>query len=178
MQAVYADSLTLVYLLLSHGATVEIEDNQNRTALHLAAQLNRTKIIDGIIHHKRVTNPLMVDLLNANGETPLIFAVKNGQFTAADILILRGADPNKADKDGRFPLHFAVELEDERLTKYLLRNLAFPYKIDMLGTLPIALSTVPLIISYLEDAYAQYSAEFRMYEEVRQYNQRRTQNQL
>lgn len=60
--------------------------------------MNRAKIIDGIIHHKRTQFPQLVDMTNSNGDTPLILAVKAGQFAACDTLIMRGADPNKHDK--------------------------------------------------------------------------------
>ena len=48
-----------------------------------------------------------VDLQNANGETPLMLACKNGNLRTATCLLENEASPNLEDINGNTALHYA-----------------------------------------------------------------------
>ncbi|KAK6519303.1 hypothetical protein TWF281_003138 [Arthrobotrys megalospora] len=67
------------------------------------------------------------DLVDGYHQTPLFWAVANGQMAVAEMLIKRGANPNARGRYGSRPLSRAVERGDEKTIQLLLTNAA---KID------------------------------------------------
>ena len=63
---------------------------------------------------------------NKLGWTSLYRAVMCGHLAATEFLLDLGADPNLQDKDGRSPLHQAVDNSQIKLLKLLLKNKADP----------------------------------------------------
>jgi ankyrin repeat protein len=49
-----------------------------------------------------------VNAADAEGKTPLNYAIRGGYLEIADKLLDKGADPNKADKDNETPLMAAI----------------------------------------------------------------------
>lgn len=74
------------------------KQNTGCKPLHLAAKLNRTDLLEGLIFHLQSHNTNIVDSLDRNGETALLSAVKVGNTASCKILLLSGADPNFSDK--------------------------------------------------------------------------------
>lgn len=62
---------------------------------------------------------------------PLIFAV-DCEFSneTLEFLITNNCQVNEQDDQGRTPLHYAVDLENERIIKFLLEHGADPYMAD------------------------------------------------
>lgn len=48
-----------------------------------------------------------IDEFSPRGTTPLIYALRNRQFAAAELLLARGANPSQTSRDGSTPLSFA-----------------------------------------------------------------------
>ena len=57
---------------------------------------------------------------NAEGLTPLMLAVKEKHFESALALLLAGADPDIADRDGNTALHHAAQLSSLELVRLLV----------------------------------------------------------
>ena len=80
--------------------------------------------------------------LNINGasatssETPLVSAVDSGNLELVQLLVDRGADPNKPSKDGMTALHSAAGFNRVDLVKYLLAKGAKQNARDAEGETP------------------------------------------
>lgn len=78
--------------LLARDARADVRDRQGNTPLMIAAQLG---FIEGA--QLLVGRRASIDLANNAGETPLIRAVQNRDAPMVQLLLLNGANPNKAD---------------------------------------------------------------------------------
>ena len=56
-------------------------------------------------------------------QTPLHLAVLSGQVRLVEALLRGGADPTRADLQGRSPLHLAAAAADDALLRPLLAHL-------------------------------------------------------
>jgi ankyrin repeat protein len=64
------------------------------------------------------------DLVDANGNTPLLIAVLNGRFEAAKFLLAQKANPNAQNKAGQAALHIAVFSRRPDIVQMLIVNKA------------------------------------------------------
>lgn len=89
---------------LAQAATVP----EGLTVLHLAADKGLVELTRRVLDN----NLLAADVTNAGGESPLFFACARGHEALADVLLdtthRPGADPARASKTGKTPLHFAA----------------------------------------------------------------------
>lgn len=79
-------------------------------ALHYAAASKMYGSTESIINKLMDTNSLDINLQDAYGYTPLMYAVENGNFDAAKALIKHGANPNLQNKDGDTALTIALSM--------------------------------------------------------------------
>ena len=91
-------------LLIDAGADINISDNQQWTALHIAAHFGHSSIVGELIKAPH----LNLNVRNENGNTPLNLAVYNGRAASARLLIDAGADINIPDKYQQTALHMAA----------------------------------------------------------------------
>ena len=101
--------------------------------LHIAAKLN-LKLFKEIATKFEDKNPA-----NSFGDTPLLWAVKNGH---SDICayIIDNVDENKknsADEIGFTPLHYAAMLNDLKIYKLIAENIEDKHPQDDMGTTPL-----------------------------------------
>lgn len=109
----------MVDKLVKLGADPNAVDRKKQTALMKAAEYTSSamikseresdiktnlEIIKSLLAHKRTK----VNLVDENGETVLIKAVKNGKTEMIKLLLDRGADVNIADGSGYTPLMLAA----------------------------------------------------------------------
>lgn len=96
--------LEIVRLLLERHADVDYQDNDGKSALHLASR-----------HHSSDVARLLLDRganINASstrGKTALHEASEFGQIAAVELLLERGVNVNVQTKSGRTPLHYAAK---------------------------------------------------------------------
>ena len=76
----------------------------------------------------KIVNMRLLDILDINGETPLIVACRSKNYTAVENLADLGANVNATDSDGNTPLTFTLSismyanLETWSMTKTLLEK--------------------------------------------------------
>ena len=81
--------------------------SEGKTLLHVAAASGQLKVIEFIIS-KCSNIPSLINLSDANGFTPLIYATISENSAAMRTLIDNGADVNAKNSYGATSLHFAA----------------------------------------------------------------------
>jgi cytohesin len=98
--AVLADDLPMVELLLAHGAKPDLMDkDKSRTPLESAILRRRTDIAEALI-----AKGAAINVRDRRGQTPLFTAVTYGTPALVAFLLDRGAKADVADGDGHTPL--------------------------------------------------------------------------
>ena len=131
--AAYGNS-KVVEVLLEHGADPNIRDKNGITPLHFAAVSDYPKIVE-VLHKKGLSDyddtplqaaefnyPEVVKLLlehganpniqDADGWTPLHFAVKSCHVDVVRVLLDHGADLTIRNNEGRTPLDYGSDCEE------------------------------------------------------------------
>lgn len=149
-----------VNLLLDAGYPVNHRDRQNRTALERAVAGNRLWLVErlleagadpartsgeqaSVIPRALETGrlPLIRTLIRAVPDFRerhadlLLHYIKDGSRdrAVAELLLLRGLDPNRADAEGNTALHWAARQQAWKLTWLLLDNGADPSRVNASG---------------------------------------------
>jgi len=82
-------------------------------------------------------DPALVKARNADGKTPLFYAITNGREAAAETLMAHGADVNARDVTGYTPLHVAATLGRTGEADLLLKHGADLEARDHFGDTPL-----------------------------------------
>ncbi|XP_024521036.1 ankyrin repeat and protein kinase domain-containing protein 1-like [Selaginella moellendorffii] len=91
--------------VLESGTNPDTWNTQGLTALHLAIQSRRPDMVQLLLEFgARVDSKTM----NADGHTPLHCAAMVGHTVILEMLLARGADPERADSSGWRPIHHAA----------------------------------------------------------------------
>ena len=106
-----------VYLLLNHGADVNIAAADGYTPLHSAVTKGYQNLVKLFLEKNALVNTQ-----NANGNSPLHTAVSNGFFDITKLLVKKGSNVNLQNKEGRTPLFLGVKNKHEQLIKLLIEN--------------------------------------------------------
>ncbi|EAY04784.1 ankyrin repeat protein, putative [Trichomonas vaginalis G3] len=88
---------------LSQGANINYKNQEEITALHLAAIKNRKEVVEFLLSHGANINEI-----NEDGQTALHYAASNNSKETAELLISHGANINEMDEDRKTALHFAI----------------------------------------------------------------------
>lgn len=120
----------VVLMLLRHGANMNREDSERKTALHYAVQ-------NGFIE---VVQTLLGSQVNINAPdslryTPLHHAARCGQVEVARLLLDNGAEVRARSQQGETPLHLAVE--SAKMAQLLLARGAEASSEDSLEQTPL-----------------------------------------
>ena len=89
----------VVDALVTHGADVNLPNNDGYTALIAAAHYGHQDIVKYLLN-----NSALIDFQPRLGPTALIASIQRGQLNIAELLLLRGASPSLADAVGTTPL--------------------------------------------------------------------------
>ena len=100
----YYDKQNAFDILIQNGADPSLEDIDESSLIHSAAEGGNTSIII-----KLLSLGLDVDSRNNDGVTPLMTAAINDKQNAFDILIQNGADPSFKHNNGFSVLHCAAQ---------------------------------------------------------------------
>jgi len=118
MEACREGRVEVVRRLLGAGADVAHRGGalgMGMTALHLAADRDQAQVARLLLERG-----LSVDVGNAQGTTPLAWALGEGSLATARVLLEAGADPGIEDANGFSALDMADSLEDAALRDQLL----------------------------------------------------------
>jgi cytohesin len=96
----------LCSLLITHGASVDLQTKRGETPLYKAAENGRTEAAEVLLNAGAD-----LELRDENGFTPLHAATMKGNAEITKALIKGGADVNAKDKNNCSPLHFPYTLE-------------------------------------------------------------------
>jgi ankyrin repeat protein len=109
-------NLNQVKALIEQGkASADEEDNKfmRRKVLHYAAESNQAEIVEFLL-----AQGAKVDIEDRSGFTPLHYALFKGHLHLSQLLLEKGADPNK---EGAFYLFHAAEMGYAVIVEQLLR---------------------------------------------------------
>ncbi|KJV54056.1 ankyrin repeat family protein [Orientia tsutsugamushi str. Gilliam] len=114
------ESLKIAQALLTHGANVNLEDENGNTALHYATNS---------FHHLEITEILLNHGANVNaqnnlGDTALHHAAKNGLLPTVVCLLKSGANVHLKGENGNSVLHCAAQgrCPNESIVKAVLHH--------------------------------------------------------
>lgn len=102
-QAVEANRLDIIQLLLTAGFNVNTQNNEGETPLHIACRWHYLDILQTLI-----ATGADVNVTDNDGDTPLGIASFYGYTKILPILITAGADVNKLNQRGKSGLYFAA----------------------------------------------------------------------
>lgn len=134
-------------LLLKHGADIEGKDKNSHTPLHTAVMSGRTQVAELLLQQGAKFNPdrlledsvrnsiadrdvikflllkgANINHVSANGITPLLEAINQGNRVLVKLLIANGSDVNQAGNSGQTPLQLANQNKDESIIRLLKKN--------------------------------------------------------
>lgn len=102
--------------LLDEGADITGRDDENRTALHLAAQLECPATLSALIDAGENIHACTGE----EGDTPLHLIARNDRGSGVcELLIEAGADPTRRNRNGDTPISLAVTEESQILQNLL-----------------------------------------------------------
>jgi len=110
----------------------QAHENSSYNALHQAVvsdNYDLTKLL--------LTRSKEVDCLNAKGQTPLMLAALQGNVPIAQLLIARGAQPDRRDHKQLNSLHYAILGKSEAVALYLLPLLRQRHHASQDGMTPL-----------------------------------------
>lgn len=110
------------YLNQCPPLVVNAGDDDNRTLLHLAVEINNLDIVKCLIGHGGDVNKRTIDLRLA----PLHLSVMNGHIPMTELLISNGADINIRNKIDLSPLQLAIIRNNVDMVNMLLAKGADP----------------------------------------------------
>lgn len=118
MYAAWADDPALVGQLVTHGAKLEARDNDELTALAIAAQNGKRKATEALLAAGADVNTPVAK----GGYTPLMLAALSGSDELAKLLIDRGAKVNAKNPGGVTALMIAAAGNHTNVAMLLLKS--------------------------------------------------------
>ncbi|MBV8890071.1 MAG: ankyrin repeat domain-containing protein [Alphaproteobacteria bacterium] len=127
-RAAAQNDAALVQRLVGTGENPNQTDENERTALHIAAINGNLQIVAILIkaHAK-------LDIKDKLGNTPLHYAAERNQVETAQLLLDVGAAVDPENRDGRTPLMLAASRGNIEVVQALLAKGANPSKPDFTG---------------------------------------------
>ncbi|XP_070550397.1 death-associated protein kinase 1-like [Ptychodera flava] len=122
-------------LLLESKASIDVQDINGKTPLHLAVAEN-----NDVITRLLLASKASIDVEDKNGKTPLHLAVAENNDVITRLLLASKASIDVEDKSGRTPLHLAVANNRDAITRLLLESKASIAVQDINGKTPLHLA--------------------------------------
>jgi len=131
--AIKEDNSQAIKLLVQRGFDPNTIDPQARHGLTMALADSALKAADALLAAPGIN----VNFLNAQDESPLMYAALKGHLALAKKLILKDADVNKT---GWTPLHYAATSGHLEMIRLLLEHHAFVDAESPNGTTPLMMA--------------------------------------
>ncbi|CAG9853684.1 unnamed protein product [Phyllotreta striolata] len=155
LRAVVEENVEKIRELVSQGHSLNINDNNGNTPLHIAVLKNCLQIVQYLVNHEDVR----INTRNFQGQTALFCAVRLGYYELSKLLIEKGANVNLPDNEEVTPLHKSVQFPD--IAHLLIKNGANINVVDYSDDTPLhdavaekCLETVCMLLYYGADANA------------------------
>jgi ankyrin repeat protein len=107
-----------VMLLLDRGADHDVKDRDNNNLVHIAVANNGKDTYQTVDY--LMSYGVDVNVCNADGDTPLIIAVRNDNEKIVSCLLENKAKPNIGNGKGEFPIIYAINNNNKSILKLLL----------------------------------------------------------
>ncbi|KAM9436780.1 transient receptor potential cation channel subfamily A member 1-like isoform 3-T3 [Clarias gariepinus] len=114
---VQGDVSALDYLSKKSQTQLRTRDENGAGLIHYAAASGHLDIIRLLVS---MTGPEELDVQDAEGQTPLHFAVEKNQESSCSLLLELGANPNIVNAAMMAPIHLAVSRDHNHLVQVLL----------------------------------------------------------
>ncbi|XP_023019093.2 uncharacterized protein isoform X1 [Leptinotarsa decemlineata] len=156
LRSVVMEDLEEIKHLIACGHSVNINDNNGNTPLHVAVIKKNLSIVNVLLAEEHIA----INHRNFYGQTPLLIAVKSGSFELAQCLVKNGANVNLPNYDDVTPLHLSVEFPN--IAQLLITNGAEIDALDFRDDTPLHdavdycyLESVYMLLFYNADANIQ-----------------------
>ena len=134
-KAIKLDDVGGIQQLLARGMDVNTVDPQGQHGLIIALLEPSPKVARVLVAAPKID----LNVLNANGESPLMLAALKGQLDLAEQMLKKDADVNKT---GWTPLHYAASSGQLPLIKLLILNHAYIDAESPNGTTPLMMASM------------------------------------
>lgn len=134
-RAIRMDDAAEVRQLLARGFDPNTLDPQGQHGLLIAIKEPSPKVAKALVDAPNIN----LNILNKQGESPLMLAALKGQLELASQMVEKGADVNKT---GWTPLHYAASNSNLPLIKLLLENSAYIDAESPNGTTPLMMASM------------------------------------
>jgi uncharacterized protein len=133
--AVTQDDAPAVKRLLARGFDANTLDPKGNLGLMIALRTPSPKVAQVLTEAPKIE----LNVLSAQGESPLMLAALKGQLALAELMVKKGADVNKT---GWTPLHYAASGAHLPVMKLLLENYAYIDAESPNGTTPLMMASM------------------------------------
>lgn len=123
-----------IEMIIKHGASIDAQNFQNETPLHLAVRYNNFPAIVSLLDHSA-----SIEVRDKNGYTPLHLGCMDNSVA---LLIARGANVHAKDNNSSTPLHMAAKYGRVEVLGLLLESGAKLEEQDEDGCTPIHLASL------------------------------------
>ncbi|KAI0242610.1 palmitoyltransferase akr1, partial [Massospora cicadina] len=130
--------LDMMVVLLEYGADPTLKDMQGFNIVHLSIHSSNFM---SLVYALSLPG-LPVDVADAQGHTPLMWAAYQGFSQAVELLLRFGADIHACDSTGYTPLHWGVVKGDEGIIQKLIVARADLAAVDAQGQTPADVAAV------------------------------------
>ena len=110
------------------------DSSDGESSLHRSAASGSHTLVRLLLDHDRSHGHRLLDMRNAEGQTPLHLAVINGHVEVMRLLLAEGADPSVQDANGRTILHEMARSRELATVKELLQIEAVRSLLNVLNT--------------------------------------------
>ena len=152
-KALKVDDSAAVKQLLTRGFDANTLDPQGQHGLLIAFKEQSTKVAKVLVEAPKID----LNILNLQGESPLMLAALKGELELATQMVKKGADVNKT---GWTPLHYAASNGNAAMIKLMLENYAYIDAESPNGTTPLMMASMygsPEAVKLLVDEGADVS---------------------
>jgi ankyrin repeat protein len=133
--------LSTLRMMWARGMKCDHRNLQGETALHWAVKCSDETAMRAVLLELITIGDADVNAVTTNGDTPLMYAIADGNLAAAMELCKRGASLLLLNKDGDGPIHLAISSGNAGVVAYVLERQPGAAQVrDGLGRLPIQIA--------------------------------------